>query len=37
MRERPNRDDIWGLHGGDIQGVINNLDYINEWVLLLFG
>ena len=30
MRERPNRDDIWGLHGGDIQGVINNLDYINE-------
>ena len=28
MRERPNRDDIWGLHGGDIQGVINNLDYI---------
>ena len=30
MRERPNRDDIWGLHGGDIQGVINNLDYIKD-------
>ena len=30
MRERPNRKDIWGLHGGDIQGIINNLDYIKE-------
>ena len=30
MRERPNREDIWGLHGGDIQGIINNLDYIKE-------
>ena len=30
MRERPNRNDIWGLHGGDIQGIINNLEYIKE-------
>ena len=30
MRERPNREDIWGLHGGDIQGIINNLDYIKK-------
>ena len=30
MRERPNRQDSFGLHGGDIQGVIDNLDYIKE-------
>ena len=30
MRERPDRDDDYGLHGGDIKGVIDNLDYIKE-------
>ena len=30
MRERPNRNNSFGLHGGDIQGVIDNLDYIKE-------
>ena len=30
MYERPNRDYNRGLHGGDIQGVINNLDYIKD-------
>ena len=30
MYERPNRDDNRGLHGGDIQGIINQLDYIEE-------
>ena len=30
MNERPNRDDIWGRHGGDIDGIIQNLDYISE-------
>ena len=30
MYERPNRDNDRGLHGGDIQGIINNLDYIYD-------
>ena len=30
MYERPNRDNNRGLHGGDIQGIINKLDYIEE-------
>ena len=30
MYERPNRDYDRGLHGGDIQGVINHLDYIKD-------
>jgi len=30
MYERPNRDNSRGLHGGDIQGVINSLDYIKD-------
>jgi glycosidase len=30
MYERLNRDDNRGLHGGDIQGIINQLDYIEE-------
>ena len=30
MYERPNREYNRGLHGGDIQGVINNLDYIED-------
>ena len=25
-----------GCHGGDFQGIINQLDYIKEWDLLLF-
>ena len=30
MFERPNRDDSRGIHGGDIQGIINHLDYIKD-------
>ena len=30
MFERPNRDYNRGLHGGDIQGIINHLDYIKD-------
>mgnify|MGYP000008784428 CR=1 FL=1 len=30
MYERPNRDNNRGLHGGDLQGIINNLDYIED-------
>ena len=30
MYERPNRENNRGLHGGDIQGIIDNLDYIND-------
>lgn len=30
MYERPNRDNNRGLHGGDIQGIINHLDYIKD-------
>ena len=28
--EKANVDDPWGRHGGDIQGIIKNLDYIKE-------
>lgn len=30
MPEKANRDDHDGRHGGDIQGIINHLDYFNE-------
>lgn len=30
MREKANRDFKGGRHGGDIQGIINNLDYISD-------
>ena len=30
MYERPNREYNRGLHGGDIQGIINHLDYIKD-------
>lgn len=30
MFERPNRDYNRGLHGGDIKGIINHLDYIKD-------
>jgi len=30
MYERPNRDYNRGLHGGDIKGIINHLDYIKD-------
>ena len=30
MYERPNREYNRGLHGGDIQGIINHLDYIED-------
>ena len=30
MNERPNRENNRGLHGGDIQGIINHLDYIKD-------
>lgn len=30
MTDSFNRDDLYARHGGDIQGVINNLDYIKE-------
>ena len=30
MLEKANRDDHNGRHGGDIQGVINHLDYFND-------
>ncbi len=30
VTEKANRSDIGGRHGGDIQGVINHLDYIKE-------
>jgi len=30
MNEKPNRPFDGGRHGGDIQGIINNLDYIKE-------
>jgi len=29
-RDKPDRDDDYGRHGGDIQGIINHLDYIEE-------
>ena len=30
MLESPNRTEIHGRHGGDLQGIINNLDYIHN-------
>ncbi len=30
MREGLNRSDKWGRHGGDLQGIINSLDYLKE-------
>ncbi|MEZ5105473.1 MAG: glycoside hydrolase family 13 protein [Draconibacterium sp.] len=30
MKERPNRNDKDGRHGGDIRGIINSLDYIQK-------
>ncbi len=30
MYERPNRNNNRGIHGGDIQGIINHLDYIKD-------
>jgi len=30
MKEGLNRSDKWGRHGGDIQGIINSLDYLQN-------
>lgn len=30
MREKPNRNDKNGRHGGDIRGIINSLDYLQK-------
>lgn len=30
LADKPNRDDPWARHGGDLQGIINNLDYIED-------
>ncbi len=30
MKEGLNRDDKWGRHGGDIRGIINSLDYLQN-------
>lgn len=30
VTEKSNRNDIGGRHGGDIQGIIDNLDYLND-------
>ena len=30
MTDKFNRDDLYARHGGDIQGIINNLDYIKD-------
>ncbi len=30
LNEKPNRKDPWGRHGGDLQGVIDHLDYIED-------
>ncbi|HJZ40747.1 MAG TPA: glycoside hydrolase family 13 protein [Bacteroidales bacterium] len=30
LKEKANRDDQDGRHGGDIRGIINNLDYLQE-------
>ena len=30
LKERPERENIWGRHGGDIEGIIQSLDYISE-------
>ena len=30
LKEQANRSDPWGRHGGDLQGIIDNLGYIEE-------
>jgi glycosidase len=30
LHEQANRNDPWGRHGGDLQGIIDNLDYIEQ-------
>ena len=30
LREKPNRGEDYGRHGGDIQGIINSLDYLAD-------
>jgi glycosidase len=30
MSDKFNRDDLYARHGGDIQGIINNLDYLKD-------
>jgi len=30
MLELPDRENKWGRHGGDIEGIVNSLDYLNE-------
>jgi hypothetical protein len=30
LKERPDRESIWGRHGGDIEGIIQSLNYISE-------
>ena len=30
LHEQANRDDPWGRHGGDLQGIIDHLDYIEQ-------
>ena len=30
LYEQPNREDPWGRHGGDLQGIIDHLDYIES-------
>ena len=30
LADKPNRDDPWARHGGDLQGIIDNLDYIED-------
>lgn len=31
------RSKLFSRHGGDIQGIIDRLDYIKRWVIRLFG
>ena len=30
LADKPNRNDPWARHGGDLQGIIDNLDYIED-------
>ncbi len=30
LADKPNRDDPWARHGGDLQGIIDKLDYIED-------
>ena len=30
LADKPNRQDPWGRHGGDLQGIIDHLDYIES-------